>query len=64
MRDDISMPLYHAGFANESLTPQTKEKAIQCALLHQVFHSRREQIDELKQGIQEVCLLNLLKGNQ
>ena len=63
MRDDISMLLYHAGFANESLTPQTEEKAIQCVLLHQVFRSRREQIDYLKQGLQEVLLLNLLKAN-
>ena len=63
MRDDISMLLYHAGFANKSLTPQTEEKAIQCVLLHQVFRSRREQIDYLKQGLQEVLLLNLLKAN-
>jgi hypothetical protein len=41
-RDDISMLLYHAGFTNEALTPQTREKAIQRVLLHQVFRSRRE----------------------
>ena len=57
------MLLYHAGFANEPLTPTTKEKAIQCVLLHQVFRSRREQIDDLKQGLQEGFLLNLLRSN-
>lgn len=62
-RDDISMLLYHAGFTNEALTPQTKEKAIQCVLLHQVFRSRREQIDDIKQGLQEGLLLNLLRSN-
>ena len=62
-RDDVSMLLYHGGFTNESLTPQTKGKAIQCILLHQVFRSRRAQIDDLKQGLQEVLLLNLLKAN-
>lgn len=57
------MLLYHAGFTNEALTPQTKEKAIQCVLLHQVFRSRREQIDDIKQGLQEGLLLNLLRSN-
>ena len=57
------MLLYHAGFTNKSLTPQTKEQAIQCVLLHQVFRSRREQIDDLKRGLQEVLLINLLKAN-
>ena len=57
------MLLYHAGFANKALTSQTKEMAIHCVLLHQVFRSRREQIDEFKEGLQEGLFLNLLKAN-
>lgn len=57
------MLLYHAGFGNESLTSATKEKAIQCVLFHQVFKSRRDQIDDLKDGLNSGFLLRLPAAN-
>ena len=61
--DDVSMLLYHAGFGNEPLTSDMKDKVIQCVLIHQVFRSRRVQIEDLKTGLQKGLLLNLLRSN-
>ena len=62
-REDVSLLLYHAGFGNEILTPVTREKALQCVLLHQVFRCRRESVDDLKIGLEEGLVRTLLHSN-
>ena len=63
IREDVSLLLYHAGFGNEILTSATREKALQCVLLHQVFRSRREEVEDLKIGLEEGLVHTLLHSN-
>ena len=63
IREDVSLLLYHAGFGNEILTSATREKALQCVLLRQVFRSRREEVEDLKIGLEEGLVHTLLHSN-
>ena len=63
-REDISMLLYHAGFGNECHTLGNKYKAIQCILFSQVFKSRCDEISDLKDGLNAVGILELLRVNE
>jgi len=52
------------GFGNETLAMTTKQKAIQCVLHHQVFKFRRDQIEDLKRGMDSLMVLWLMNINE
>ncbi|KXJ09123.1 G2/M phase-specific E3 ubiquitin-protein ligase [Exaiptasia diaphana] len=63
-RAEVSMLLYQAGFGNQMLTPETKRKAIQCVLFHEVLKRQRDQIASLREGLNTVVgLADFLKAN-
>ena len=64
VRDDMAMLLYQCGFGNECLTVDTKCKAVQCILFHQVFKTQRDQITALVEGLNSLGVLELLRANE
>ncbi|XP_031551674.1 uncharacterized protein LOC116288949 [Actinia tenebrosa] len=63
-RDDIQFLLTQAGFANELLTLKSRGRAVQHILLHQVFKVRRDEIEDIRKGLDSVCLTELLMANE
>ena len=49
-----------AGFVNEFLTVDSKARAVQHILLHQVFKVRRDEIDAIRMGMDSVNLTDFL----
>lgn len=58
------MLLYQAGFGNQMLTQENKIEAVQCVLFHQVFKVRQEEIKDLKEGLESLSILQLLRENE
>ncbi|KAM7433722.1 hypothetical protein ABFA07_016062 [Porites harrisoni] len=49
--------LTEAGFANEIFTVANKYRACQCLMTHLVFRARREEIDQMRDGMESVSLI-------
>lgn len=54
--------LTEAGFANELLTMFNKYRACQCVMTHVVFKTRREEIDQLRKGMDSISLISFLQS--
>ena len=48
------------GFANEFVTVDSKARAVQHILLHEVFKVRRDEIDAIRMGMDSVNLIDFL----
>lgn len=59
-RDDIQLLLGQAGFANEFLSMESRARAVQHILLHQVFKARRDEIDAIRMGMDSINLTDFL----
>lgn len=56
----MQLLLTQAGFANEFLTMDSKARAVQHILLHQVFKTRRDEIDAIRLGMDSINLTEFL----
>ena len=56
--------LSEAGFVNELITIQNKYRACQCVMTHVVFKTRKEEIDQLRIGMESISLLSFLKSSE
>lgn len=56
--------LTEAGFANEILTVANKHRACQCLMTHLVFRARREEIDQMRDGMESVSLISFLQMSE
>ena len=53
--------LCEAGFSNEMLSTANKHRACQYIMTHIVFKTRRDEINQLKEGLESVSLLSFLE---
>lgn len=53
--------LSQAGFANELVTLNNKYRACQCIIIRFVFKTRREELQQLRVGLESISLLQFLK---
>lgn len=56
--------LTEAGFVNEIVTIENKYRACQCVMTHVVFQTRKDEIDQLRRGMECISLLTFLKSNE
>ena len=57
-KDNVLLLLSQAGFANELID---KYRACQCIIIHFVFKTRREELQQLRVGYESISLLQFLK---
>ena len=55
------MLLTQAGFCNELVTLQNKHRACQCIIIHVVLKTRSEELQQLREGLESVSLLQFLE---
>lgn len=53
-----------AGFANELVKLNNKRRACQAIILHLVFKTRKEELDQLKSGLESLSVINFLKVSE
>ena len=56
----MQLLLTQAGFANKFLAMDCKARAVQHSLLHQVFKTRRDEIDAIRIGMDSINLTEFL----
>ncbi|CAB4024491.1 E3 ubiquitin- ligase UPL2-like [Paramuricea clavata] len=56
--------LTEAAFVNELVTIENKYRACQCVMTHVVFQMRKDEIDQLRRGMDCISLLTFLKSNE
>ena len=62
--DSIQLLLMQAGFANEFVKLNNKHRACQAIILHLVFKTRKEELDQLKSGLESLSVINFLKVSE
>lgn len=60
-KDDTLLLLAQAGFGNELVTLKNKHRACQCLIIHVVLKTRSEELQQLREGLESVSLLQFLQ---
>ena len=59
--DDILLLLGQAGFTNELVNLTNKHRACQCLIVHLVLKTRVEELQQLREGLESISLLQFLQ---
>ena len=62
--DGIQLLLMQAGFASELVKMNNRHRACQAIILHLVFKTRKEELDQLKPGLESLSLINFLRVSE
>lgn len=60
-RDEVSLLLAQAGFTNELVTTTNRHRACQCIIVHVVVKTRVEELQQLRDGLESLSLLQFLQ---
>ena len=59
--DDVLLLLGQAGFTNELVNLSNKHRACQCLIVHLVLKTRVEELQQLRDGLESISLLQFLQ---
>lgn len=61
VNDDTVLLLTQAGFTNELVKLDNRHRACQCITIHVVFKTRREELEQLREGMESLSLIIFLQ---
>lgn len=60
-KDETMVLLTQSGFTNEFVSLSNRHRACQCIMIHAVFKSRREELEQLREGLESISIITFLK---
>lgn len=60
-KDDLQLMLTQAGFTCELVNMTNRHRACQCIIVHVVFKTRREELQQMRNGLESVSIMQFLQ---